>query len=66
MVGNVESRQKSRPFKKLVVTGLQEARLLQGRDEPVELREILSDRVFYEKLTNLYRKRSRHVRNYLR
>ena len=41
MVGNVESRQKSRPFKKLVVTDLQEARLLQGSDKLVEPDEIL-------------------------
>lgn len=46
MVGNVESRQKSRPFKKLVVTDLEEVRLLQGREELVEPREILSNRVF--------------------
>ena len=46
MVGNVESRQKSRPFKKLVVTDLQEARLLQGREKPIAPREILSNRFF--------------------
>lgn len=46
MVGNVESRQKSRPFKKLVVTDLEEVRLLQGREELVEPREISPYRFF--------------------